>query len=220
MGRPKKNLLQYEKKDPEVLIKKEIENQTSSMAQSSPIPVDANDNPFIQDQIIMDQKRILPESDLELTFAFTNPQWGDESVNQDLQNRFKRVVVKKAYKGQIVTGDQGQPVVSDGSHNVVEEKNHWANLSFLTRDLRLANYDEKTYKFCSYFYELAGALLNQGYVEASSLSLEIGAIHGEMSQGKKGFLRRMQNTLIKEEKYSQMEVKKNSILSGKPKEGY
>jgi hypothetical protein len=165
-------------------------------------------------------KKILPESDLELNYYFTNPQWGDESVNKDLQEMFKRKEFRKVPRGVIVKMEDGKEYISDGTIKQPVEKNYWAELAFLTRDLRLANYDKKTYNFCSYMYELAGAMLNAGYIRAGLLAMQIGAIHGEMSQGKGGFLRQMQNTLIKKEQVQQMEVKRNNILSGKPKDDY
>jgi hypothetical protein len=162
--------------------------------------------------------KILPESELELNYYFTNPQWGDVSVSPELQAMFKRKVVSKIPRGVMFKDGDGQEFVSDGSVKLPEEKNYWAQLAWLTRDLRLANYDKATYSFCAYYYELAGALLNEGYYRAAALSMQIGAIHGEMSQGRGGFLRTMQNTLIKKEEIQTMEVKKNNILQGKPKD--
>ena len=161
------------------------------------------------------QRRVMPESDLELNYYFTNPQWGDDTVNVQLQTQLTKTVFTKVPKGMTVHDAQGNPHISDGTLKIAENKNLWANLSYLTRDLRLANYDAKSYNYCAYFYELAGYLLNEGFKEASSICIQMAAIHGEMSQGKKGFLRRMQNTLIKEEKTGGLDVKKSSILQGK-----
>lgn len=213
--------MKFKKQKAEDLLAKEIQNEVRSMDPTPNPQPNPEINPFLQDQVMMDQMRkVLPESDLELTYAFTNPQWGDESVNKELQDKFKRNVFEYAPKGSILQDNEGNQIVSDGKQKILNKKDYWANLAFLTRDLRLANYDRTTYNFCSYMYELAGAFLNEGYVEAAALSMQIGAIHGEMSQGRGGFLRKMQNTLIKEEKFQQMEVKKNSILSGRPKDQY
>lgn len=191
-------------------------------AQDGKIALSIDDNPVTYENQSYEQqaRRILPESDLELNYAFTNPQWGDDTVNPNLQELFKKRKMITVPRGQIFYGENQEELVSDGTVKLPEDKNYWANLAWLTRDLRLANYDKTTYAYCSYYYELAGALLNEGYYQAAALAMQIGAIHGEMSQGRGGFLRQMQNTLIKKEEHQIMEVKKNNILSSRPKDNY
>jgi len=161
------------------------------------------------------QRRVMPESDLELNYHFTNPQWGDDTVNVDLQNQLTKDVIRQLPVGHYYTDPKTQEQkISDGSVKYMDKKNLWANLSYLTRDIRLANYGGREYTYCAYFYELAGHFLNEGFTECCAICIQMAAIHSEMSQGKGGFLRKIQNTLIKEERTQPLETRKNSVLSG------
>lgn len=159
-------------------------------------------------------QKILPESELELNYFFTNPQWGEDTVNPELQATFKKRIVTAVPKGQVFTHDDGKEYVSDGTVEKPKDLNLWGNFSFLTRDVRLANYDKNDIAYCSYYYDLGGDFLNEGFPEAAAISIRKAATRGEMSQGRGGFLRKMQNTLISLRKEEHTDNTKRSILSG------
>lgn len=161
-------------------------------------------------------KKVLPESELELNYFFTTPQWGDDTVNPELQNSLKKNRIVRIPKGQIFKGSDGKEYVSDGTAEEGKEKNYWSNLSFLTRDIRLANYNPKQYNYCAYYYGLGGAMLNEGFPEAASICIQLAAIEGEMSQGTGGFLRRIQQTLIRKDEVTTQE-RKDSVLNRRSK---
>jgi hypothetical protein len=183
------------------------------------------DNSFNQEYHAgdMNRQQVLPESDLELTYNFTVPKWGNESANPELKSRFRHDFVNTIPMGQKFKDDDGVVKISDGERKFMDSRDHWGEMNFITQDLPLGNYDRPTYDYCAYFWELGGDYLKGdgkkiSYPIASALAIQKGAIHGSMSLGRGGFLRKMQNTLIKKEEFSQMEVKKNNILGGKPKD--
>jgi hypothetical protein len=171
-----------------------------------------------QEQAFYDQARqrfnVMPESELELTYFTTNPQWGDESANQELQENLVKRKLVRAKKDILYEDDLGKPRLTTGRERIVEEKKLWPSMAIFTRDIRLANYTKKIHVYCAYYYDLGNDLIDDNFKEVGIGCTKKAALEGEMSQGDGGMLRKTQNTLFKDERTTAMDVKKPSVMSG------
>jgi len=145
---------------------------------------------------LSDEKRILPRSDLDFNLMTTDSVWGSPYVNQELKDRIQQY----RYKLNQETGKQ--EVVGDSL---------WSMLGFFTRDLRLANLNTQEGSYCQYYLDLANDLLHDNKTEAFIICLERVASVLELSQSKKGFLRKRMNTLTTES-YKQEEPPKTKMM--------
>jgi hypothetical protein len=148
--------------------------------------------------------RSMPISDLDLAMKNTNPEWGSGEVNQELRNRLKRYYVQKT---------------EDGQEKIIEKK-LWDLLNIYSRDLRLANLSsfDNELNVCRYMLDLSSDMIqadmNRGFIACITRVATI----TESSQSKSGFLRRMMNTLIQENKNQNIEPPKKSFFGGGNKE--
>lgn len=164
--------------------------------------------------------RMIPDSDLEMQYATINPQWGEsEGVSINLQKMMTKPIMRIIPKGvlmqkSLLSGNADDEGVVRAPYDVkyVQEEALWEQLDYLTRDLRLANIDPDEYRYCSHMLDLAMDCLRMGYVEASQMSIQRSAVRLELSQSKKGFLRKMMQTFIRQESRKDM-TENNSILA-------
>lgn len=91
------------------------------------------------------------------------------------------------------------------------------NLDFFTRDIRLSNYSDEDVKNVRWYLEYAGVMAQQKYFKAFNFCLLQVANFSETSQGKKGFLRKILNTLRTENIQNLLEPPKKSFMTGKSK---
>jgi len=148
-------------------------------------------------------KRILPRSDLDFNLMTTDSVWGSPFVNSELRERIKqyRVVINKQGKEEIASDSL------------------WSMLSFFTRDIRLANLDKTESNYANYYLDLANDLLLNHEHEAFLIALERAASVLELSQSKKGFLRKRMNTLTTES-FKQEEPPKTKMMGSTSKGDY
>lgn len=152
------------------------------------------------------QKRVLPQSELDLALMTTDSVWGKPEVSPELKEKLNQI-----YKAQNEDGTTEDYISS-----------LWGLLSYYTRDMRLANlsvvYGELTY--CQYHLDLAGDFLQESMIRPFMITLSRVATLLELSQSKGGFLRRKMNTFTHEQVSGEMEPpKKNLFGAGKKKEG-
>jgi len=143
-------------------------------------------------------RRSIPQNELDMNMQLTEPAWGKKETLAQLKN--------------------------------VKLKNALSILSnVFTRDSRLANYDEREIAVVRYYIDLGSDIITEGFragmedimYEPFTVCLSKGAVISETSQGKKGFLRRMNTTFTNiNVKRGTDEPAKKSLFSGKEKGEY
>ena len=147
-----------------------------------------------------DQKRILPRSDLDFNLMTTDSVWGSPYVNQELKDKVKQYRQAMDKEGNLT----------------VESDSLWSMLGFFTRDMRLANLDRAESNYCHYYLDLANDFLHTNQSEPFIICLERVASILELSQSKKGFLRKRMNTLTTES-FNQQEPPKTKFAGQQSK---
>ena len=176
----------------------------------------SNDNP----NTIRRSKTKVPASELDFSMSMTEPVWGKDEVNEDLQGTLTKDYFLYDDKGNLLLDETGKPRLS--------KRALWSMLGFFTRDMRLSNLnpgniwkgepDEVAY--CEYRLNLANDLLAEGYEECFAICLERVAAKLELCQSKRGFLRNKMNTYTQENINENREPPKRSLLPGASKGGY
>jgi len=153
---------------------------------------------------MVDQKRNVPISDLDLQFQIIEPAYGKGGIGAGLQEKLSRLII-------VGEDEQGNPII--------DKENAWDVLGYYTRDIRLGNLDKFTgeYAYVKYYLDLAGDLLQANMIKSFLIALSRVATVVEISQSKGGFLRRRINTLTNENQYSGLEPAKKNIFTGKTK---
>jgi hypothetical protein len=146
-------------------------------------------------------RRISPNSDIDLQLLVTNPVWGrklelNEKVRQDL---------KKLYRRQVKPGDliikEGQIFEVESAGEMDDEANLWEQLNAIyTRDIRLGNLGKWSGEIdlVKYYLDLAGDFLQEGFMEPFSKALKLAITQIEVSQSAGGFLRNRMGTFTHE----------------------
>ena len=94
----------------------------------------------------------------------------------------RKELLKKATKNI-----KGVEVDEEGGIKSLSYNSLWDALGFYTRDLRLSNLDDKTYREVVYYLNLAGDYLSVDFRQAFIICLSRVASIIETSQSKKGF---------------------------------
>ena len=147
-------------------------------------------------------RRITPQSDLDLSFMTTDSVWGKNEVSEELRERLNKALTT---------------VDADGNTGTTIDS-LWGLLGFYTRDLRLANLNSQELKHCQYYLELASDLLLAGFPESFMICISRVAGVTELSQSKNGFLRKNNNTFRTEQMQGDIEPPKKDLFGGKSKQ--
>lgn len=148
----------------------------------------------------------MPFNELELLYLTTTPAWGRE-VTDELDNELLQDIKKLSY----IDKETGELIVT--------KKALWGVLSYYTRDLRLGNLTGTQMAYCQSWLDYAGACIRRGYKETFMASLSRVITVVELSQSHKGFLRRRQGTITREDiKGSPQEESSKRRLAGGIKE--
>lgn len=156
------------------------------------------------------QKRILPQNELDALMLTTNSVWGKYEISQELRARLNEHKLER--------DDKGKPIyMKDPEGNLVpigNTSNLWYLLAFYTRDLRLGNLQDFNgeLEYCRYYLDLANDTLSDDMLLPFEICLSRVAGVMETSQSRKGFLRRLMNTLIQEMKHQEIEPPKKSLF--------
>ncbi len=156
-----------------------------------------------EDDEQFEQRRSIPQSDLDFNLMTTDPEWGRASVDMDFKEWLSYYTSQKDKNGQ----------------DEIVKKNLWGRLNYYRRDIRLANlskWDEIPY--VQYYLDLAGDFLAADMIEPFLICLSRAATVLELSQSKNGFLRRRMNTFTQEQFKTEMEPKKKSMWGGSKQE--
>jgi len=164
-----------------------------------------NDFQSVQKGAQYQQKRVLPQSELDLAMLTTESVWGRPEISQELITRLNR-----EYTTRDEDGKEGTQVISS-----------WGLLSFYTRDIRLSNLSELNgeLEYVKYFLDLSGDMLQADMHPSFLVALSRVASVTETSQGKKGFLRKLMATFRQEHITQELEPPKKSLFGMKKKEG-
>jgi len=145
-------------------------------------------------------KRNVPQSDLDFNLMTTDPVWGSTNISPQLKKKLSETIEGIDKEGNIK----------------YQETELWGLLNFYTRDVRLGNlrsWDELPY--VQYYLDLAGDMLQSNMIKAFLIALSRAATKIELSQSKNGFLRRRMNTFTKESFNTENEAPKKNLFGGK-----
>lgn len=181
-----------------------------------------NSDPYAQQQPGMNPRRV-PNSEIEYNLRLTDPVYGTGEINQHIKDKLEKYFYVRDENGNImyepVRDDAGNAIVDTAGKPVlkplIDRKNMWERLNFYTRDMRLGNLDRPEMEYCQWYIDFASDMLQEDYYESFIVSLTRAATIIELSQSKKGFLRKQPNTLTTENKYLEMEPAKKSLLGKK-----
>lgn len=143
-------------------------------------------------------RRIMPQSGLDMNMMLTDTMYGSRQIGEQL---------KRKMKDRLDNPDD------------IDRTEAWELLSFYTRDLRLSNIGEREMIYCSYYIDLAGDLLREGYMESFAKALALAATVLELSQSKGGFLRKRTNTITTEGLTGEINPEKKRLLFSGKKQG-
>jgi len=157
--------------------------------------------------------RQLPANDLDLNLLLTDSVWGRKEVSKELRDRLERY--------SYVRDEGGKPVVNSEGQRLVSKSSLWGLLGYYTRDMRLSNLStfDNTYYYVTYYLDLANDYLLCNMIEPFMICLSRAATQLECSQSKGGFLRKMQNTLRREDYHTELNPPKKDFFGGNQKGG-
>jgi hypothetical protein len=146
-----------------------------------------------------DEFRVSPRSELDFNLMTTDTLWGSGQINPVLKDKIQQFY---SY------------VDPSTNERKVTYENLWGLLGFYTRDLRLANLSEwdGELHYVQYYIDLAGDMLQAEMIKGFLICLSRAATRLELSQSKKGFLRRRMGTLTQEHFSQEIEPKKKNFF--------
>lgn len=154
----------------------------------------------------------VPYNQLDMQYLQTEPAYGKEATPEFYQ-RLKALTGK----AEPLLDENGKPRLDPktGKQMYAVNVNYlWDEMGYFTRDIRLGNLQKKEdVEFCEHYLTLAGDCLSLGCPDAftSAYRRAVGKI--ELSQSIKGFFRKNQNTLRKEQSFK--EESNSSFFGGK-----
>lgn len=155
-----------------------------------------------------------PVNEIDLNAQVINSLWGNPEIAPGLKERLKNEV---EIGRDTITDDQG----NQQQRVFVKREDLWSLLGFYTRDMRLANLDDRfsnELSYCQYHIDLANDFLKEGFIEPFLITLSRVATVLETSQSKRGFLRRQLNTFTSESKVQNLEPPKRNLFGVKKTE--
>lgn len=148
-----------------------------------------------------------PTTDLDYNLMVTDPVVGTENVNPKLKEQFDKDFYITDARGHIMKDVEGNLLYS--------KENMWEKLNFYTRDMRLGNLSNEELEYCQWYLDFASDLLQDNMFESFIVALSRAVTVIELSQSKKGFLRKQPNTLRTESAVGDLEPAKPKIFGGK-----
>lgn len=135
--------------------------------------------------MVDDSFRVVPTNELDLQLMMTDPVWGKD-VPEGLKEKLKEVAKKKGVyvkDGKVYYGE------------FVSEEDLWSLLAMYTRDLRLGNLSFQELQYCQHWIDFARDCLAEGYHKAFLAGMSRAVTVIELSQSKRGFLRKLFGTV-------------------------
>lgn len=141
-------------------------------------------------------RRILPRSEIDFNMLMTDTVWGTSNISKELKEKITKYYAVPNEDGKLTIKKEGL----------------WGLLNFYTRDIRLANLDNREINYVRYYLDLAGDLLHVDMISSFMICLNRVASVLETSQSKKGFLRKRMNTFTSENMQGDYEPKKKTMF--------
>lgn len=162
-----------------------------------------------------EEKRTVPRNDLDMQFLVTAPVWGKMQTVHNSREQLEQEV-RATYKAGEAVEVNGQIYKFDKETVLVSKRNIWAALEAVyNQDLRLGALDSKLeLDQVRYYLDLAHDILQAGYPVAFVTCMARVATILEPSQSKKGWLRRMFNTIRQERFDNSLEPTKKKLWGG------
>lgn len=160
---------------------------------------------FSREQNNNSGKPVLNNS-IDFNMEIINPDW--KSAKPSIStNEFSIIIVKD--DGKVEHSEKIKP----GHYVNVDDL--MSEIDFFSRDIRLSNYNDKDIELARWYASFGGDMISAGYYRAFKYCFKEVAVISETSQGRKGFLRKMLNTIRSENEQKILEPKKSSFWNGK-----
>lgn len=143
----------------------------------------------------------------------------DNEANYDLssvQPEAKQFDTPEEIQLELLEPDYGKDNINKDLQKYLA--GNWSELSVFRKGFRLGNLDAAQAKNCVDNIDLAQDLLTEGYTEPFKILWSRVISRIEISHSKKGFMRKMLNTMTQEYKGVDT-VKNKSLITGKNKDG-
>ena len=164
--------------------------------------------------------RPLPVNELDLQMQLTNSEWGDTPKSAELGAITQDFSVKYPAGTKISLKDGSIKELKE-EITIISNHGSWGLLAYLTRDIRLGNLTSDEVNAVKHFLDLAGDCLQEGYNRGFSAAIKRVAHILEVSQSRKGFFRKLLNTLRREDIRSNIDPPKSKLFGkGAGKDGY
>lgn len=152
-------------------------------------------------------QRRSPNSDLDLNLMLTDPVAGRDDISKELKEKLTKRTAHIDINGEPVLDPiTGQPAVTVAQL--------WNNLLY-TRDMRLGNLSTDDTDYCEWWLQRAQDCMQNGLHRSALYAFSQAQTIVELSQSKKGFLRKQPNTLRTESVVGDLEPTKKSLIGGK-----
>lgn len=161
-----------------------------------------------------------PMNDLDFNMQMTQPKWGHKVSTGFMQRmgeetKVSRIalVLQEDIEEKKITEEYAQELYNKlGELITSDEATAWNVLAFYTQDMRLGNLEPDEIEYCAEHLNFAGDCLQMGLKDSFLLIIQRVATTLELSQSKKGFLRRRMGTLTNENINNNLEPKKKSFF--------
>jgi len=166
------------------------------------------------------QGRALPVNELDLQMQLTNSEWGQKPTSEQLGAITHDFNVTYPKGTKVILKDQKISELTE-EITILSEHGSWGLLAYLTRDMRLGNLTGDEVDACKHLLDLGGDCLQEGYNRSFAAAIKRVAHTLEVSQSRKGFFRKLLNTLRREDIRSDLNPPKSKLFGGGKKDaGY
>lgn len=140
-----------------------------------------------------DFKRSVPVNELDFNMSTTETVWYSQSIDPDLQAELTKYIPVRDINGNIRRNEQGEPLFT--------VKDYSSKLKIQTRDNRLSNLDSQGFLETRWYDAFASDLLLLSNLPVSTTHclMQKDSILN-LSQSKRGWFRRVMNTLFQHSK--------------------
>jgi len=145
--------------------------------------------------------RDMPQSEMDFNMLVIDPKWGIDKIPPSLKSRLNEIRLARSSTDK-------------SNKEIITYDDLWELLAIYSRDMRLANLEGKDEEYCEHFINLSGKLLRKGNPRSSILALVYSVTRLELSQSRKGFLRKIFRTFKKEISMEETTPKKRGLLTG------
>lgn len=155
--------------------------------------------------------RPLPVNELDLQMQLTNSEWGETPKSSQLGAITHDFSVTYPKGTKLLLKDKTMQELQE-EITIISQHGSWGLLAYLTRDMRLGNLTSDEVEACKHLLDLAGDCLQEGYNRSFAAAIKRVAHILEVSQSRKGFFRKLLNTLRREDIRSELNPPKSKLF--------